>query len=171
MKNIVYYLFLFISLSFFVACSNGDYIANPSSNINGSVNPLHPLAATDFTWTGTDPLSANIDGAPFVATWATFSFDSGVNVIAGIKGNKVIYLYLTNTWAANLYNMGYHQYNSSGYYGDSTNVYWSYYGNSGGLYVLQNDTFRIKGLFYFQGINAKGEVINVSNGYFNVPKW
>jgi hypothetical protein len=43
-------------------------------------------------------------------------------------------------------------------------------GNSGGLYIVENDSARIKGLFYFQGVNPVGGIVNISNGYFNISK-
>ncbi len=66
MKCIVYSVLLFTGLSLLVACSNGTYTANPSSNANSSVNPLHPLTSSQFNWKGTDPMSANINGTNFV---------------------------------------------------------------------------------------------------------
>ena len=178
MKYIFYCFLLITGMSLFSACSNGDYITNPSTNANASVNPLHPLKASDFNWPGTDPMSADINGVHFVASGCTYSFDSGKNILMGYNGSKTLTLYLMNAWVGNLYSMGYNQYNTSGYWTDSfgviNNYYFSNLGNSGGLYMLKNDTFSggyIKGLFYFQGVNAQGEIINVTHGYFNVQKW
>ena len=178
MKNFVYYIFVFTCLSFFVACSNGDYVANPATNANGSINPLHPLTSSDFTWSGKDPLSANVNGTYFEAKDYIYTFDSGRNMIFASNGAKAFYLFLKDVWKGNLYNMGYKQYDISGYYtdsfGDANSYYFSDLGNSGGLYMLKNDTVLggyISGLFYFQGINSRGQVINISNGYFNVQKW
>ena len=168
MRYIFYCFLLVTGLSVFTACSNGDYIANPGTNANASVNPLHPLTASDFTWSGTNPMSGNFNGVPWVASSAAYAFDSNMNVLRGYIGNNQLVLYLTGAWRGNLYNMGYHQYNYSGIWTDSTGSYESVLGNSGGLFMLQNDSLGIKGLFYFQGIDTKGDVINITNGYFNI---
>ncbi len=175
MKRILYCALLFTGLSIFSACSNGDYIANPAAAANNSINPLDPLKKTDFTWTGTDPVSAEINGNQWVAETATYVFDSGRHYILAMKGNSALVFNLTDVWRDNLYNMGYGQFNTNVVYmdsfGGSVNDYFaSYQGNSGGLYMLQNDTIAIKGLFYFQGLNAAGGVRNVIHGYFNIAK-
>jgi hypothetical protein len=80
--------------------------------------------------------------------------------------------------------MGHLQYNVQGAYelGDSVKgpggnvyvpglyTYSSLAGNSGELYMLQNDTAVISGKFYFQGVDTAGNIVSVLNGYFNVPK-
>jgi hypothetical protein len=176
MKSTVRSILFLAILSFFVACSNGDYVANPASNANGSINPLHPLAAGDFNWAnnGTNPMSADINGTHWIGSGYTYGFDSGLNTIVGYNGSKAIVLVLTDPYAGNLFNMGYGQYNTMGYYtdslGDTANYYYSVLGNSGGLEMLvYNDTIGIKGLFYFQGVNRKGAVVNITHGYFSIP--
>jgi len=174
MKYFLYCCLLVTGLSIVSACSNGDYVANPSSNVNGGVNPLKPLTASQFTWTGTNPMSASINGSPWIASSYTYSFDSGNNMITGINGSQIIQLNLKNAYAGNLYSMGYQMYNTSGFFtdslGDVNNTYYSVLGNSGGLLMIQYvDTVAIKGLFYFQGVNAAGKIVNISNGYFNIP--
>jgi len=175
MKKLVYCALFCAGLSWLGACSNGDYITNPNSNTNSSINPLDPLKASDFTWTGKDPVSADINGVSWVATDYTYVFDSGRHYIVAHNGPSAMVFNLTDVWKDNLYNMGYQQFNAYVVYmdsfgGPSADFYASYLGNSGGLYMLQNDTVAIKGLFYFLGVNATGGVRNVLHGYFNIPK-
>ena len=120
-------------------------------------------------------MSANINGAGWVADNATFALDSGQNVIIGYKGTtQILALYLSNVYQVNIYNMGYHQYNTWGYFTDSignVNRYFqSVLGNSGEVQILVNNPNTIEGLFYFQGINLRGDVTNITNGYFNISK-
>ena len=177
MKNIFYIILLFTALSGFSACSSGDYNANPSSAASASINPLDPLDSAQFNWasSGTNPMSATINGSGWVADGVNYSFSAGQNVLYGYKGSTmVLELFLTNTWAGNIYPMGYKLYNPSMIWTDSIGNATSYYeselGNSGELLMLENDSVTIKGLFYFQGVNIYGNVINVTNGYFNVSK-
>ncbi len=180
MKKILYSALLFGSVCLGMAsCSNGDYIANPSSNGNNSVNPLNPLKPGDFIWTGTAPLSLKINGSSWVADSVIYLVDSlGYNLILGIKNKKIqLYLHLQDTYADNLYNMGYNQYNRLGIWADSfgysfsdSAYYFSALGNSGQLYMTQNDTDFYAGKFYFQGVNAMGQVINISDGFMKIPK-
>ncbi len=161
------------------SCSNGDYVANPASNGNQSINPLKPLTASEFTWAGADPVSANINGAAWVADSAYIYADStGTYVIGAIKGKQMLSLYFKHTWTGIVYNMGYHQYDVLGMWLDNTDsmysatyFYQSALGNSGEMYQVQNDTAVFKGKFYFQAVNGKGQIINFSNGWFNLNKF
>jgi hypothetical protein len=178
MKKIVYSVLFCISISAFLwSCSSGAYVANSSSPANNSVNPLNPLTTSQFTWTGVDPVSCNINGTPWVADSATYSLidSTGANVVLAYKNKKlVLSLYLVRTWQGSLYNMGYKQYNTTGtYFPDSTltNYYYSALGNSGELYMQKNDTVNFQGRFYFQAVNTKSQVVNISNGYFNLKKY
>jgi hypothetical protein len=190
MKKALYSLLLLAGITVaLTSCTNGDYTANPSSNANGSINPLLPLTSSQFTWSGTDPMSCDINGTHWVADAAYFSVNPLVsNRIQGIKGSdstaSEICLSLNDVWKDNLYNMGYHIYNRWGAYytfafGDpfaepSTDIapfiYYSHLGNSGEIKILTNDSASIKGQFYFQGVNSKGQVMNITNGYFNISK-
>ena len=173
MKSIVYSILLLTGLSLLGACSNGDYVANPASNVNGGINPLHPLTSGDFTWSGTNPMSASIDGSSWVATSATYSFNSGTNTITGINGNKALVLILKDIYKNNLYGMGYKQYTTWAYWTDSLgnpDYYQSGAGNSGEVWITESDSAYVKGEFYFQAINNEGAIVNVLNGYFYVPK-
>lgn len=187
MKKVLYTMLFCTGLaSALTSCSNGEYTANPSSNANGSINPLTPLTSSQFTWSGTEPMSADINGVHWVADGGAFTQDSlFTNQMVGTKSDgTTMALLLANVWGGNLYNMGYHVYDKFGLYIDSlgpdplkspnaanaAHYYISYLGNSGEVKVLENDSAYIKGVFYFQGVNSKGQIINVTNGYFKLPK-
>ena len=177
MKNVFYNTLLFACIcSLFAACSSGDYSANPNSNANGVINPLTPLTSAQFSWTGTDPMSATINGAQWVASSATWSIDtSGGNKLVGVTGSTMIYLYLNSVYAGNVYNMNYNDYSQSCTVGDSIGgyyyTYYSFLGNSGEVKILENDSAYIKGLFYCKCLTPNGQVVAVNNGYFNVRKF
>lgn len=195
MKKVLYSI-LFLSAVFGVlsACNNGDYNANPGSNANGSINPINPLKSSEFTWAGTDPMSADINGAHWVADAAYFQLDTfGRNLIVGVKGPQMMAFILSDVWTNNVYNIGYKISNRMGLYWtgiDSTMgtsgdiwsyigasstahadfIFSSYLGNSGEFKLVENDSLHIKGLFYFQAANNSGAITNITNGYFNVRK-
>jgi len=195
MKKVLYSILLFTAvLGVLSACNNGDYNSNLSSNANGSINPLNPLKIDEFTWGGNDPMSADINGSHWVADAAYFQLDTfGRNLIIGIKGPQMMAFILNDVWSNNLYNMGYKVEKRMGMYfagvdstmaasgdlwgvvgGSSTAnsavVFTSYLGNSGEIKMVENDSVRIKGQFYFQAVNSSGAVMNITNGYFNVAK-
>lgn len=172
------------------SCSNGQYSASPSSNANSSINPLQPLTSSQFTWGGTAPMSADINGTHWLADYATYGKDSlFANEVVGYKSadGTILAFYLSDSWANNLYNTGYQQYKRYGVYidhSDSSTLspfldktsaaakahnYYSYIGNSGEVNMIRNDSAYFEGKFYFQGVNAAGQIINVMNGYFKVP--
>ena len=182
MNKILYTVLLFAGICLTASsCSNGDYTANPSSAANNSVNPLNPLTKSQFTWSGNDPVSCNINGSPWVADTAWYVIDSGgQNVIYAFKDSfrQRLVLYLVNTWTDNLYNMGFNQYNTSATWvprvdsiGSYAGVYSSALGNSGELYMIENDSAIIKGKFYCQEVNGAGDIINFTNGWFNLKKF
>jgi hypothetical protein len=174
MKRIFYALAV-AGISVLAACSNGDYKASPDNNANGSVNPVTPLTSTQYSWSGEDPLSANINGAYWKADEAYFMMDSTFsNILVGRKGNQLIYFYLRDVWKDNLYDIGYkvpYRYIAWTDSVDGTySAFYSNLGNSAGLKMLRNDSAGIQGLFYAKAVDAKGRVVNVSNGYFNLKK-
>ncbi len=161
--------------SLFAACS-GDYTANPDSNANGVVNPLTPLTSSQFTWTGTDPMSATINGAGWVAGGSSWAIDtSGGNRLIGYLGSTVMYLYLKEVYAGNVYAMNYNGFNQSCTLADSVGgayyTYYSFLGNSGEVKIIENDSAYIKGLFYCKGVTPSGQVVAINNGYFNIRKF
>ena len=180
MKKILHSILLFAGTCVaLTSCSNGEYVANPGSAANTAVNPLKPLTASQFTWGGTGSLSATINGVSFVADTAAWRLDSsGTNLIAGSSGDtRGFALNLRNVYAGNIYSLAYHIYNTEVIYtvADTANkllngVYYSYLGNSGEVYITENDSAYIKGLFYFEGVDDSGKLVTVNNGYFNVAK-
>ena len=179
MKNGFYTILLFaVICGVFAACTGGNYNASPDNNANGAVNPLTPLTSSQFTWTGTDPISATINGVPWVASLGTWSFDTaggGANVLTGVSGSTVVQLYLSGVYAGNIYGMNYHDYGQFVDVSDSVSgAYYSYssvYGNSGEVQIVENDSARIKGYFYAKCLTPSGQVLVINNGYFNLPKY
>ena len=181
MKQISLSILLVAAMScLLAACSGKDYMANPSTNANQSVNPLRPLTSSEFTWVGNAPMSANIGGNQMTldTAWYYWSDTTG-NVIFGKKGKVILALYLKDVWAGNVYTLPYKDYNRYGMYADSVKIdtavvyvpYYSALGNSGEVKILQNDTAHIAGQFYFQAVGAAGKVVNINNGYFNILKY
>lgn len=182
MKKAFLPVLLFISACFAIsACSNGDYIATPGTNANGSVNPLRPLKPEEFNWAGAGNFSVKINGGGLISTDSAWWFidTSGANrVVAFINGSGYFNFYLKDTYAGNLYNMGFEQYNTSAQFlgpVDSGTVFFDYYesarGNSGGLWMLTNDSLTFSGKFYCQMVNSKGNVVNLSEGTFAMSKF
>ncbi len=183
MKKKLYYSLLAVSFALILnACSNGAYVANPSSPANLCINPLNPLKASQFSWSGTPPLSATINGNSWTPDSVGWSLDTGFNYIFAKKGNNVLLLAMRNVYAVNLYGMGYQQYERFAWYTDSlpgansfsynnSKFYISSLGNSGEVYVTENDSAFLKGEFYFQGKNNKGDIVCIDNGFFNISKF
>lgn len=167
--------FSLIALSLFASCSNGDYQASPTSNANNSINPLNQLKAEDFTWSGTDPVSLDINGAHWVADFAIWGIDTLGDYIYASKGKNTLFISMNDSWPGNLYTLANKNGKRWGYWTDSTNtgyqVYFSDLGNSGQLYMKNNDTAYIKGLFHFKGVSKyENKVVNITNGYFKIHK-
>lgn len=179
MKKILYTLLLIsggaIALQ---SCNNGDYTANPDTNANTSINPLNPLSADDFTWGGSDPFSANINGSPWQAEVAQFAYDTlGNSYVIATKGTSMFRMTLNSVWAGNLYDLPwktvtdrYVVYTDSAGTGGPGSYYYSNLGNSGRVFINRNDSAQFLGRFYFQGVNAYGKVINITDGYFKIDK-
>ncbi len=179
MNRIVFSLLLISCIAFSMgACNSGAYVANPGSSASGSVNPLNPLKADQFSWaSSTHKVSLNYNGTP----WSTDSIvyfgyvdTLHTNVLIAAGDGKILYLYVQYGWSKTIYNMGFKQYNNFAYWvPDSISVYSPYVsalGNSGELYMTANDTLNFDGMFYFQAVNAKGAIVNISNGVFNLTK-
>ncbi len=182
MKKTFLPVLLFLSASIVLAsCSNGDYSADPSGNANGSVNPLKPLTAGDFTWSGSGKFSVKVNGGGLISTDSAYwSLDtSGANTIeAWTKDGKWFRMYLKDTYTGNVYNLGFKQYNTqirmlSGV--DTATLTYTYYesvkGNSGGIYIDRNDSAVIEAHFYAQTINPLNQVNNLSEGHFRFEKF
>lgn len=175
MKRVLYSMLVLAGLCVMNACSNGDYSANPSSNVNGAVNPITPLTSAEFTWSGEAPLSADIDGSHWKASAASWALDdSGANILIATGGGKTMYFKLLDVWTGNLYDMQYDNKKRFSYYMDSANtggVYFSNLDNSGEIKIVQNDSSIIKGLFYYKGHNGNGKEVSIKNGYFKINKF
>lgn len=161
------------------SCSNGVYSANPNGTSNTSVNPLKPLTIDEFTWSNGSPLAANINGAAFSADTVAWYLDStGTNVFSGESGGKGFVFYFSNVYATNLYNLSFNVVSTQAVYYTSADTatktlgdkYLSTLGNSGQVLITQNDSAYLKGMFYFQGVSVDGNVVNISNGVFNITK-
>ncbi len=183
MKKILYSALLLTGISLIAAsCSNGDYVASPTNPANNSINPMKPLSASDFNWMNGDSLRADISDNSGTYAWVAdstvYGFDapSGAFYIRGIKGKQALYLTLKNTWGGQVYNMGFKQYNILAQWFSTDSIYkvasWyqSALGNSGEIYMTEVDSVYIRGMFYFQGINGRGEVMNAGHGVFNKYK-
>jgi hypothetical protein len=183
MKNTFYAFLIAAAISFAVtACSSGEYNANPSSTTNQSINPLHPLDSAGFDWASTSasPFSASINGGGFVGKDSLSGWflddTTGADVVYGINGLQGFKLYLLSAYAGKIYSLGYHEYKTWALYSDVDtsflpgHAFYSYFGNSGEVQILENDIHAIRGMFYFQGVTSTGAVVNVTNGYFNINK-
>ncbi|MFI4955484.1 MAG: hypothetical protein ACHP9Y_06180 [Gammaproteobacteria bacterium] len=178
MNKILFTILLVAGLTYALgSCSSGAYNANPSSNANQSINPLNPLNAKQFTWAGTTKkVSLNFNGA----LWETDSAGIGwydslqTNVLWASDGKKLLVLYIKDGWGGHVYNMGYKQYNYLGEWVPDSASFYSRYesalGNSGELYMTANDTVNFCGKFYFQAVNAAGQIDNITNGIFTLTK-
>jgi len=180
MKNVILTILLFgaVACGLFSACTGGAYNASPGSNANYVINPLEPLKTSQFTWgvgSTTGTLGGVINGVAWSTNNATWYLDTtGTNDIVGNVGSVMIFLRLKGVYSNNLYSMGYQQYNQSCSYSDSVGsnfyAYYSYNGNSGEVYVTENDSAYIRGMFYCECIASTGQIAAINNGYFNIKK-
>lgn len=188
MRQIFYSILLVGAISFVLtACSNGDYIANPSTNANQSINPLNPLTSSQFNWVGISPMSVKINGGALQkmdTAWYYLDTKSGFNYIVGMKGAKKVALRLFDVWGNNMYMLTYKDTATRLVeladsvkikVGDSTvntlNIWSTHFGNSGEIKILRNDSATISGMFYCQLADTAGAVTNISEGYFTLPKF
>jgi hypothetical protein len=177
MKKLLYGILICSVVGGMMACSNGDYQADPQSPVNGVVNPATPLSGDEFSWSGSEPLSMDVNGKKWVADFATFVLDtSGSNVITAYKTGSpaMIHMVLRDVWKDNVYAMEWQNYSRRSEWYDSVQGNWVKYtsdrSNSGGVKILRNDTAVIEGKFYFKGVSIDNKTVNISNGYFKVVK-
>ena len=178
MKKIFYSILLVACIGLtFAACSNGAYVANPSSSTNSGASPLLPLTLSQMQYTGTAPFSADINGSHWVAANTYFTYNAGVSVITATFDSTQFYLHLKNVYNNGLYDMSYADYTNFCVWCanivDTNQSFTSYWGNSGEVHIIQDyDTAQyIQGTFYFKGVTRAGKVVSVQNGYFYLPKW
>jgi hypothetical protein len=159
------------------SCMNGDYDANPDT-VNTGGNPLTPVNpgggggnSNDpayYSWNGTDPVSAKIDGAAYQATGAMALDLSGIITLQASGGGKMVQVMFPSATA----NGTILECNST-----STNIitvdnnYTSATGSGGKIYVIENDATHCKGKFFgnLKMISGGGNM-DVTEGYFNVTK-
>ena len=181
MKKVLFSIFALWGVLSFSSCSNGEYIANPTTNANVSANPLNPYSTDAFSWTGSNAVSAKINGTYFHAdsTQAVWALDSGSNVIAAYTGLSYgIYLKLKDVYKGGIYSMGFNKTDRMGVWYDTSGTgthkykaFFSNFGNDGQVKIIQNDSNRIVGQFYFQALDSIGGfVVNVTEGWFNIKK-
>ena len=184
MKKLFSIVMLFSALMGFFACSNANYVANPSSNANTSFNPLNH--SPSYNWTGTGPLSAVINGASWIADSVTWQTDTHqYNIINGsVGGKKFMSILLNGVYPGNSYTMGATNGSQFIEFIDSVSVPARLTYNSliapfgtGGIKIIRNDTLApgvhgyIEALFFAQCTDSIGRVVSITNGYFNIQKW
>ena len=183
MKRFFYAMLLVSASAFaFTACNNGLYDADVDNTNNGG-NPLNPGgggggtgggggSAADFPWSGTDPVSAKIEGNLEVFDVATvFDFSGFFGMTATNSAGNSITIQVPSGTPSGVYQMN--GSNSASYSQGSSTVFGSGIpgGTPGKIYVETNDATTFKGKFYFTGADPIGGGKRVvSEGYFNVAK-
>jgi hypothetical protein len=180
MKKVLFSLLLAAGAGLGITgCSNGDYSVG-----NNGVNPLNPPGGIDntFGWSGTDPMSMEVNGSAWKAD-QVFIMDapgmnnkawmiSGVNyagdttvcnlvVQKGLQAGKTVFVFYGNTD-----NVASYQSKMS----DWENVYASTSANLGEIKITENSATKIKALFYFLARNDNGDYVNIQKGYVTVDK-
>src|SRR5690606_12255911 len=165
-----------------------DYDANPDMDNSGAVNPYNPGGGgnggggSSFNWTGTDPMSAKINGTEWKANEGIYMNAMGFETIVGQSGNEgdpfastiTIMFQNANLEVDKIYDFNTTSTTASSSYsanlGDPNTVFT---GNLGGgkVKILEIDDTHIKGLFYFKGVNTfTQESVEITEGYFNIVK-
>lgn len=190
MKKLLY-ASLFVASAGFAACNNGDYDANPNVNNSNTANPINTGGNTGggnnggFNWSGTDPMSAKIDGSAWQAA-TSHAAEVGILNELTIDGETSDYN-ATSTGSAFALSVPIHPVPGTVYTCNSTNTSFSYtdatqnsgggsagvyntgFGGSGAIKITDTAT-NIKGYFYGTVKNASGTAKTITEGYFNVPK-
>ncbi len=178
-KRILAASILFCTAATITSCNNGAYDANPDTNFSSTGNPLKDTTQnggggggsnSKFDWTGTDPLSAKVNGTAFQATTGSANSSSGFFIISGSQGidGTISFSIPESTGAGSTFTLT--SSNSATYTENFTDVYSSALGGGGAVKVLENDATHIKGLFYFSGKSPSGVTKTITEGYFNVTK-
>ena len=183
MKKILIASLFAVSAFGLQSCNNGDYDVNPAVTASGT-NPLNPTGGgggggggNNFNWTGTDPMSAKIDGTAWQASTGSYlPAVAGFPPIVSGKGpnNSSIIVNVPDNAAANTtqnFNSSYTAtYSANTTSGSPNDVYSASLGSGGSVLVIENDATHIKGKFTFNGKNPAGTAITISEGYFNITK-
>lgn len=182
MKKLFLFAVLFSSVSLgFVSCNNGDYNANPNGSTG--INPLNPPGGIDqnFDWSGTDPMSAQVNGVGWTADNAsiyTSPTDQSSYFVYGqsnagdtsiitfqLKKNLVV---AGQTYFIDFGNTD-HTASYDAKISDGTKIYSSNLTTPGQIKILESDATHIKALFFFLSKSPiTGLYTNISKGYFNL---
>lgn len=176
MKKLVLSAALLIGASMAIlSCNNGDYDANPDTNNSGTGVPSNHFPGSGnggggaFDWSGTDPVSAKIDGKAFQATTASVTPAMGFLAIQASDASfsNVNLSIPENAAGGTTVNFGSNTYVAIL---DGMELYSSSTGGSGSIKVLENDATHIKGLFQATVKSMTGKTKTITEGYFNVTK-
>ena len=165
-----------------VSCNNGDYSATPDG---GNVNPLNPPGGLDYSynWSGTDPMSLELNGNPWKADYAVMMempfndkayMVSGMNYSSGDTTSCTI-MFQKNVQAGNLIYIFYGNTDQTASFttklSDPNQMYESTLTNVGEVKILENDDTHVKGQFFFLAKSpVTKQYVNIQKGYFNVKK-
>jgi hypothetical protein len=181
-----------LSLGFF-ACNNGAYDANPNTNNSSTTNPLNQNNGgnngggnngggnSSFNWSGTDPMSALVDGVLWKAGSVKYTDQMGIIFISGFKNpsdpntaSMNFSFQNTTIEAGKIYEFNTANPNYAAIYSESLmDLNQQYAANlvGGKIKILECDATHVKGLFYFTGKNVNtNKTVTVTEGYFNVTK-
>jgi len=183
MKKLLFSVFLFASAGLgLTACNNGDYSTGTG---NGGINPLNPVGGIDntFGWSGTDPMSLEVDGNAWKADDATMiemPFNDKSWLISGMKysggDTSVCTIMLQkNLKEGNSYFVFYGNTDNTASFtkkiSDPNQYYASTLASLGEVKILENTSTHIKGLFYFLAKSqGNSEYVNIQKGYFKIDK-
>ncbi len=126
-----------------------------------------------YNWSGTDPMSAEINGTPWLASTATYSEFNGWKGVAGFDGSlKGISIALKDISAGTEYTLKDSFTNNTAFYipaPGSDQMCSNTTDNR--VKILENDATHIKGYFFFSTFNSiTGTTNKVTKGYFNITK-
>lgn len=160
------------------SCNNGDYDANPNTNNSNVLNPINPDNANSrFDWSGTDPMSAKIDGTQWKASSAQFLALGGYMQVmgtfhpSGTAGDDQIITLSVTSSAPGIYTLNATTPGSwTPKASNTANGTYSTALGSGGLKIFEDDASHIKGVFYFTAKTTAGNSVTVTEGYFNINK-
>lgn len=183
MKKILYTsLFAACAAMSLSSCMNGDYDANPATANTGS-NPLNTGGSggsgggSSFNWSGTDPLSAKIEGASYTGTSASFisngsgpiqydavssTLNGGV-IVVGFPKDAAPGTYTSNATGTGINYSVVEDGVNNGYVSNA-------FGGSGQIQITENDASHVKGKFFGTLKSSAGKSKAFTEGYFNVTK-
>jgi hypothetical protein len=173
MKKLVLSAALLIGASMMIlSCNNGAYDANPNTN-NGGIGVPNTGGGSggggSFDWSGTDPISAKIDGQAWQGTTGTYVAGSGIaSIMGGNSMENISLAFPENATAGTTINLGG---TTSISYVKGTTMFNSTIGGNGTIKITENDATHIKGLFYGTVKELTGSGSHtITEGYFNIKK-